>query len=1045
MLRLLRLLIPAPAVLAAALCASESAPAAMDERGLPLIRNFPPTIYNGANQVWSGVALDDGTMLFGNNNQVLEFDGQTWRPIGIPGGAHIRGLGVDPAGNVWAAGVNELGRIETAPDGQRVFRSLRALVPKEAGDLGTIWQVHATADGIWFQGNAVTLRWRDGKFDHWPTGEKFIVLSFWLGDHLLVATTKGWFRPGEGGRWDALGRPEDKLGDYLPHFAVPHPQGGWLMGLEGPKGEVVGLARWDGQRLQFEPHPLDPLFKSKRLYGATRLADGRYVLTTLQGGAVLTDANLRPEFHLGEKAGLESEAVICAVPDRHGALWLGTEWGLSRVEVHPAYTWFGPLNGLSRRATLTMFRERWHGRLLVPGAQGLMRLEPPEATPGQAVFKRWSEIDDKVWCMLPDGENLIVGGLGGICLLDAAGKRTFLRSGSNIFGLVLPGRDADRLYAASLNGLVVLQRKDGAWTRLETIGKIRGNSIAEASDGTLWLGTDNQGIWRVRITTDAAGKIEADGKLFGPAEAGLPPGGNRSEVVKLDDNLLFLTSGGPMRFNATGGRFEPEPGFGRQFIDGTYAISSIAAGAGGGHWVVATGGGDNPAGRPTQVGLVRDGKFEVLPLPEPGRIGGRKELWFETKDGRDVLWIMGQSALLRIDLTTLHSNRPPPIGSSRLSGITVGGARHLPLGAAPVQLKSGENNLRFSFATPGLAGVTDPVHESVLHGFADGALERRVESERTFTNLPPGSYVFEARGRSADGRWSEPARFAFTVLAPWWQTPWAIAAWVASGGFLLFAYIRWRIRGLRRERARLAAVVAERTAELAQKNLELERLHRLDQDEKLSARLAEEKAQLELLRYQLNPHFLYNSLNSIRALVYSNAEAAGEMVTRLSEFCRATLTRRADDVTTVGEEAEMLQAYLDIERTRWQTGLAARIEIDPAARGEPLPQFLLLPLLENAIKYGGKTSPALLEVVVSARVEDDELVCEVANTGEWVELNGETPRESTRIGLENLRRRIARHYGLGREVQVTKGGGWVRVTLRLPRVARTADAENAAG
>jgi LytS/YehU family sensor histidine kinase len=141
----------------------------------------------------------------------------------------------------------------------------------------------------------------------------------------------------------------------------------------------------------------------------------------------------------------------------------------------------------------------------------------------------------------------------------------------------------------------------------------------------------------------------------------------------------------------------------------------------------------------------------------------------------------------------------------------------------------------------------------------------------------------------------------------------------------------------------------------------------------------------------------------------------------------------------------MLQAYLDIERTRWQSGLMARIEIDPAARGEPLPQFLLLPLLENAIKYGGKTSPALLEVVVSARVEDDELVCEVANTGEWVELNGETPRESTRIGLENLRRRIARHYGLGRDVHVAKGGGWVRVTLRLPRVARAAESETAAG
>ena len=102
-------------------------------------------------------------------------------------------------------------------------------------------------------------------------------------------------------------------------------------------------------------------------------------------------------------------------------------------------------------------------------------------------------------------------------------------------------------------------------------------------------------------------------------------------------------------------------------------------------------------------------------------------------------------------------------------------------------------------------------------------------------------------------------------------------------------------------------------------------------------------------------------------MIFTNATAAGEMVTRLSEFCRWTLTRHTEGMTTVGEEIEMLQAYLDIERTRWQDGLKARVEVDPAARQDPLPQFLFLPLIENAIKYGGRTSPGLLEVTALVR------------------------------------------------------------------------------
>lgn len=1019
--------------MAAGAVAGRAVPAG--ETGVPLVRNFPPRVNGGLNQVWGGVCAPDGTLLFGNFDRVLEYDGQTWRQIAVPNSAHVRGLGVDAQGTVWVAGVNELGRIDRGSDGRRVFTSLRSLVPKEAGDLGTLWQVHVTPQGVWFQGNTALLRWRDGKFDYWPTGERGIVLSFWLGDHLLVALTRGWFKPVDGGKWEELGDPADKLGNYFPHFAVPHPRGGWLMGLEGEHGQVAGLGRWDGRKLTLEPHPLDEFFKAKRLYGGERLPDGRYVLTTLGGGAVVLDRELNFVALLDENTGLETSSTISATPDQHDGLWIGTEWGVARAQLHPAYTWFGPANGVRRHASPTL--ARWRGRLLMSGPDGLHRLEPPASAPGPAHFERWSPIQDKIWQMTPAGDTLLVCSLGGLWEINAQGEPKKISGVTNQFAVTVSHASNEVAYSASLRGMFRWRRADGEWKEVGHVKEARGSSIVEDRDGSVWLGTDNQGVWHLVFPAVEGGATTV--RNFG-RDAGLPSGKVSVELVA--GAPLFVTAQGLFRFDAATSRFRPEAAFGRQFADGTMAARALAESRNGDVWILAAKAGQPDQSEALQLGYVRDGVWVQVPLPEMERVSGNSALFLDDEDGRDALWVMGPSALLRIDLRLWRADAPAAPGATLLREIALGDGRRAPLGGrAPVEIGPGRTTVRFSFGAPGLAGETGALYETRLKGLGDGVPELDSRGDRSFANLPPGAYVFEARGRSSDGRWTEPVAMPFVVRAPWWQTLWAVAAYLVAGSLALFVYIRWRIRRLLRERTRLEDVIAQRTAELARKNAELERLHRLDQDEKLAARLAEEKAQLELLRYQLNPHFLYNSLNSIRALVYANAEAAGEMVTRLSEFCRWTLTRGGDGMTTVAEEVEMLHAYLDIERARWQEGLLTRIYVAPEARAVPVPQFLFLPLIENAIKYGGRTSPNVLEVAVTMKIDGDVLVCEIANTGAWIGEKFTAPADlnggSTHIGLENLRRRLSRYYGPQCRPHIVAEEGWVRVRLRLPLKPRS--------
>jgi len=213
-----------------------------------------------------------------------------------------------------------------------------------------------------------------------------------------------------------------------------------------------------------------------------------------------------------------------------------------------------------------------------------------------------------------------------------------------------------------------------------------------------------------------------------------------------------------------------------------------------------------------------------------------------------------------------------------------------------------------------------------------------------------------------------------------------------------------------------------------------DRFARLEHDSH-AAQLAEEKARLESLRYQLNPHFLFNALNSIYGLVYPHSSAAGDLVRRLADFCRDTLTRPGGRWQPLGDEIAMLRNYLGIEQARWRESLRVEFDLDPAADDFLIPPFLLLPLMDNAIKHGGASSPDLLTVRLSTRREDDGAVTlTLVNSGFWETRPSGAPRASTStgVGLENIRARLRHAFGAGHSLTTRSADGWVTVELRLP-------------
>jgi len=204
-------------------------------------------------------------------------------------------------------------------------------------------------------------------------------------------------------------------------------------------------------------------------------------------------------------------------------------------------------------------------------------------------------------------------------------------------------------------------------------------------------------------------------------------------------------------------------------------------------------------------------------------------------------------------------------------------------------------------------------------------------------------------------------------------------------------------------------------------------------------------AQLAMLRYQLNPHFLFNTLNSISTLVLlKQTEPANAMLSRLSSFLRYTLINEPSARVTVMQEVETLKLYLDIERMRFEERLRTTFTIDPATRKALLPSLLLQPLVENAIKYAVSAQESGAEIRIETQLVGPMLRITVSDTGPGLKtetterrLSGITYDRgepvSTGVGLANIRERLEQAYGdkhLFETMEPPEGG--FAVIIELP-------------
>ena len=275
--------------------------------------------------------------------------------------------------------------------------------------------------------------------------------------------------------------------------------------------------------------------------------------------------------------------------------------------------------------------------------------------------------------------------------------------------------------------------------------------------------------------------------------------------------------------------------------------------------------------------------------------------------------------------------------------------------AQNAELASNLNNIRFDFMGICLTNPDKVLYIHKLEGFEKSWSPTSTQNNVTYSNLPPGKYVFKVRCCNNQGVWStEPLTFAFSVDSPMWQHWWFILSVLALITLIVYSVFLIRLNQLKKEQ---------------------------EKESKMQIEIA--KNELKALRAQMNPHFLFNSLNSIQHFIMNNkSEEAVYYLNRFAKLMRMILNNSEKTVVTLNEEINALKIYIDLEQMRFSSLFSYEITVDDAldADYEQIPSMLLQPYVENSILHGlvPKDAPGVLKIrfftkdnFIYVTIEDD--------------------------------------------------------------------------
>jgi len=629
------------------------------EKGLPFITNYQAKEYQAHPQNWAIEEDKNGMMYFGNSICLLEYDGVKWRKVNLGENTVIRSLTKDKNGRIYYGSYGEFGYLASDSLGLKQEHSLLKYVPEPYRHFNDVWTVAATDDGIYFQTRDRIFRLRqksaapneNWEVKIWQSPNKYMYAFYLDGTYFVHQQGIGLLKMI--GDSLTLIKGSEFTGKERMQVMLPYESSNEVNQNRAGKKYLVGLFYsglyiYDGKKFTPFKSEANPIFKSATLYKGTQLNDGSYALSTTGKGLVILNEKGKIIQQLNRGVGLQDESVYASFVDSNGALWLGLDNGISRVETASPFTQFTIQSGIT---TSVLAAARFEGTIYLGTTNGLMRFnksnskfEPIKGVPTNQIFNL-IQVDDKLFIptdglyYIKDGKtHLIRASFSG----DLQVQSVYLLKKTP--GVLLAGLSGGLAVFTknSANNAKVAGPATSEWSFIGKVGEITDDvwSVIEKGDGTVWLGTGNGGILKLSNIAGQNGvpvlqniKVER----FGP-EQGLSNGA--IHAFSISGKEFFVSNTSVFHYDEQKNKFITDSTFGQMNFGNDPNEYNMTADQRGRIWL--------NFGKETALAIPQaDGKYKIEKtpfLPFADRVTYKI---YPEENG--ITWISTNEGLIRFD------------------------------------------------------------------------------------------------------------------------------------------------------------------------------------------------------------------------------------------------------------------------------------------------------------------------------------------------------------------------------------------------------------
>lgn len=727
------------------------------EKGSPLVTALSSAEYGGEEQNFNFAQDDKGVLYVTNSIGFLEFNGAKWRHFKPDNDGVPIGMAKDEIGRIYAGGTSLIGYLDHDENGQTHFVSLKHLLPKDF-KLEFIWKIIAKRDKIYFQ-NYNNILVFDGTSITIIDCPYYIQNIILFNDSIVVDTVNGLYKIVNGALYfiegtDVIGSSDvrDIIGADFNDFTV--------------FVRNKGIYDYVNKKLVFRDSPLSHFLKLNFVYSKTDLTDGTIAITTVNGGVLIVDQNLKPLYRINMKGGLTDDLVRGVYQDYDDNLWVATDNGISKLNFPVQSTFYKhDEDDLGTILKMTRFRDQ----LYISTMKGIYKLNPSTehsvlSDNPYANIESIDPIQSNSFALTVMQDKLIYGGLNTLKMYDGSKSIELNKLNARVFYKSL--NNPNLLFVGHKFGTDILIFKDGnviSQINIKDVDtQIRG--VAEDAQGNIWLTSMSDGVFKVILNTN----LETESVKHYKLEDGLPSLRDNLVYNIEDKKVIFTTHKGFYNYDYVTDTFVPSDRFGEEY-KGTdefvYAFDFVNKDKA---WIhsyrkressLYT---NNGNGYNLQFDAFRE--FSHIPM-----------YYIYDDNETSVAWFGGPD-LVRFDESVENNfeskNFNAVISQAIIAKDSLIVSGHHFNKENTIQLESKFKDIRFEVGATDYNNFDKNEYQYLLEGYDSDWSPWTNESFKIYTNLNSGDYTFKVRAKNVFKTLSNEDVIKFSITPFWYEELW---------------------------------------------------------------------------------------------------------------------------------------------------------------------------------------------------------------------------------------------------------------------------------